>query len=53
MRNDRNHPWNHAANYIRAVFVEETNPEAVAAVERAARYLEEAVAKNEASEENT
>lgn len=53
MTENRNHPWNHAANYIRAAFVEETNPETVAAVERAARYLEEAAAKNEALEENT
>lgn len=39
----RNHPWHQAATYIRAAFVEETHPVAVATAEKAARYLERAV----------
>lgn len=43
MKKNRNHPWYHAAIYIRAAFVEETNQIAVATAEKAARYLEKAV----------
>lgn len=42
MTPSKNHPWYHAATYIRAAFVEETNPIAVATAEKAARYLEQA-----------
>lgn len=43
MSQNRYHPWHQAATYIRAAFAEETNPEAVRAIEQAARLLDQAV----------